>query len=158
MNLYVRDLTADKDMQISVPYTESPLIPGHEYIILDGDEYPLELQQFGNIDQINDLLKKIEDSGYSTEAVKAIGKSYLFSEIKEAFERYEEPFEVIEINDEYIADKDEACGYTLYENGISYLPFEVPEDAVDYIKWDQNWYAAESDGWRVSGSYLIKRM
>ena len=146
MKLYLRDLTDDKDVELDMPYEECPLTKGHEYIIQDTDDCPFNLSELDSIDQANVLLKKLEDSRYTKAEIDAIGSSYLFSEVQEAFEKSEEPFEVIEIE----SFDDEDCGYELYENGISYLPFEVPEEAVDYIRWEQNWFAAESDGWRKS--------
>ncbi|MBO5551238.1 MAG: antirestriction protein ArdA, partial [Lachnospiraceae bacterium] len=145
--------------EIEVPYTENPLTKRHEYIIVDQDGIPFHLSEYDSISDVNELLLKMTENNMPKQAMEAIGKSYLFSEIKEAFEEDDDPFEVIDPE----TSDDSDCGYALYRAGISYLPFEVPEDAEDYIRWEQAWYAAETDGWRLSCSndntpYIVRRM
>ena len=158
MKLFIRDLTEDRDLEITVPYTEDLLTKDHEYIILDQQDVPVKLSEYDNIAQLNSFLLKIQESGYSEDALKAIGNSYLYSEIIEAFKKDDDPFVIIEVE----STDDSDLGYALYEIGVSYFPFKMPKGAEDYIRWEQNWYAADSDGWRkVSDGndqyYIVKK-
>ncbi len=92
--------------------------------------------------------------------IQAIGKSFFFSEMFDAYNRDDDPFVAIHLDNDAFPDNED-LGRALYSEGISYLPFKVPEEAKDYIKWEQNWYSAESDGWRCSSDatgdkYLVK--
>ena len=55
---------------------------------------------------------------------------------------------------------DEWKGFVLFQEGYGDLPFEYKEEMEGYIKWEQVWYTADSDGWvevkYKDKTYLVK--
>lgn len=52
-------------------------------------------------------------------------------------------------------------GFVLHDLGYENFPFEYTEEMEDYVKFEQLWYTANSEGWvdiRYNGNtYLVKK-
>ncbi len=151
MNITIRDLTKDDgisfkaDVTIQLPVEEAKLkeiLGDDEWIIVDaplGDEHTsiLKLNEVCNF--------------YTDDKLEMLSYTYLFEEIAEVMDNGNDFIiicydEVNNVNGFYPTD--EWLGFALFKSGYAILPFEYDDAMEDYIKWDQVWRTAESEGWR----------
>lgn len=157
MNLTVRDITIDRDFNVKLPQQSIYNIPeitrNHEYIIVDSDG-TLPVEEFTSLEKYNEILQSA-DQFYTEDELAVLSKTYLLSEMEEIIEAgsvqiYDFTAETQTMNEGNGASgDDEEIGRFLYEKGVNFLPLPVPDKLMDYISWEQNWYAAETAGIRT---------
>ena len=166
MEITIRNITKDtmvdfnNDHTITLPMDEEKLrnmLGNDEWIIVDapvGDE-------FTNIEKLNALLNETDEDN-----LRILTKAFLLNEIMESgFDN----FSIVDFDAEtsqynggngVIVDA-EWYGRVLHDLGYINFPFAYTEDMEDYVKWEQLWYTANSEGWcnvRYNGNiYLVKR-
>ena len=163
MEITIRNITKDtmvdfnNDHTITLPMDEEKLrnmLGDDEWIIVDG--VPDELT---NIIDLNNRISEIGEDDFCI-----LAKAFI-------------PKEAMEIEDYTIIDFDGETsqynggngvlndewwkGYVLHDLGYENFPFEYTEEMEDYVKFDQLWYTANSEGWvniRYNGNtYLVKK-
>ena len=163
MEITIRNITKDtmidfnNDHTIILPMDEEKLrniLGDDEWIVVDG--VPDELI---NIIDLNNRISEIgEDDFY------ILAKAFIPKEAMEI-----EDYTIVDFDAEtsqynggngVIADE-EWYGRVLHDLEYINFPFAYTEDMEDYVKWEQLWYTANSDGWcnvRYNGNtYLVKR-
>lgn len=166
MEIVIRNITKDtmvdfnNDHVITLPMDEEKLrnmLGNDEWIIIDapvGDE-------FTNIEKLNALLNETDEDN-----LRILTKAFLLNEIMESgFNN----FSIVDFDAETsqynggngVIAVDEWYGRVLHDLGYINFPFTYTEDMEDYVKWEQLWYTANSEGWcnvRYNGNtYLVKR-
>lgn len=163
MEITIRNITRDtmvdfdNDHTITLPMDEEKLrnmLGNDEWIIIDspvGDE-------FTSILQLNAILDI-----HSEETIRILSRSYLLNEIMES------DFIIINFDEETkeynngngVCADDWWKGYILHDFGYERFPFEYKPEMENYLKFEQLWYTAESEGWcdvRYNGNtYLVKK-
>ncbi len=165
INVYCRDLTADRDFEVSLPNDIDKLLnPAHEYIVLDCDI--LRPEQFTSIIEINDIMLAANDNGIDKRTLEILSKVLLIDELKEVLEN--EDYYIIDFDAETASwnygnggnYSDEDFGLCLFKQGVSFLPFTPTEEMEDYIRWESNWTSACYCGWTDvtihNNKYLVK--
>ena len=162
MWIVIRDLTLDKDIEMDLP-TELYLNPEHEYIIVDHDN-TLEPNEYTNIKELNDFLLECKKNDISDETLKILSASYLFEEV--IYKIKKEDFTIVDFD--FVTamwfspniNSDREKGLVLFEEGYMQLPFEFTREMEDWIRWENLWDQAESEGWRVvklnGYNYLVR--
>ena len=152
MEITIRNITKDtmvdfnNDHTITLPMDEEKLrnmLGNDEWIIVDapvGDE-------FTNIEKLNALLNETDEDN-----LRILTKAFLLNEIMESgFDN----FSIVDFDAEtsqynggngVIVDE-EWYGRVLHDLGYINFPFAYTEDMEDYVKWEQLWYTANSEGW-----------
>lgn len=156
MEITLKDITAGKYVTLTLPQENSENIRGietdHEYITADTDG-TLPPEEYTSIQEYNDILLAAENP-YSKEELMVLSKTYLLNEIREIVQ---DGGKQIFDFDAATADwncgngaphSDEDMGRYLYQEGYNFLPAAIPEELEDYIRWEQNWFSAESAGAR----------
>ena len=172
MIVTIRDLTKDDgisfkaDITIKLPMEEAKLkeiLGDDEWIIVDaplGDEHT-------SILKLNKVCRFWTEK-YSENDLNIVAQSYLFSEIAEAMDA---DIEFIIVSYEDIASEwnngngyypsEDWLGLALFTAGYAHLPFKYEEAMEDYIRWDNVWHTAESEGWRHISyggrTYMVNR-
>ena len=164
MEITIRNITKDtmldfnNDYTITLPMDEEKLksmLGNDEWIIVDspvGDELT-------NIMQLNNLFDDHEE-----ETVELLSRHYLLKEIMESdFIIIDFDEETQEYNNGNGVFADEWWkGYILHDFGYKHFPFEYKPEMEDYLKFEQLWYTAESEGWvdiKYNGStYLVRKV
>lgn len=166
MEIVIRNITKDtmvdfnNDHVITLPMDEEKLrnmLANDEWIIIDtpvGDE-------FTNIEKLNALLNEIDEDN-----LRILTKAFLLNEIMESgFDN----FSIVDFDAETsqynggngVIAVEEWYGRVLYDLGYINFPFAYTEDMEDYVKWEQLWYTANSEGWcnvrYNENTYLVKR-
>lgn len=162
MQITARNLTKDIDKTLLMPMSESKLVEilgKDEWIIVDspiGDE-------FTSIHRLNLLLQNMDE-----ETVFILSKGFYIEDIFEMAEN--QNFVIINFNDETanynagngVVDDEWWKGYVLHDLGYENFPFKYQPEMEDYVKFEQLWYTAESEGWISvnynSNTYLLKRI
>lgn len=164
MEITIRNITKDtmvdfnNDHTLLFPMEEDKLrklLGDDEWIIVDS---PIG-EELTNIVELNRLLF---DKDWKDIEILQSAK-YIFEEIKNG------EFTIIDFSSEtsqwnngsgVIADE-WWKGYLLHQMGYVNLPFEYKEEMEDWIKFEDLWWVADSDGWRETtvdnNVYLIKR-
>lgn len=166
MLITIRNITKDtmidfnNDHTLNLPMDEEKLreFLGHdEWIIVDS---PIG-EELTDIIRLNNLLKIRTETD-----VLILGKSYLIDEI------INNDFIIVDFDDEtssydgghgVFAD-DWWKGYVLHDLGYEQFPFEYKLEMEDYLKFEQLWYTAESEGWREirynnnNNTYLVRKV
>lgn len=155
MEVTVRNITKDtmvdfnNDHTITLPMEETKLLEflgKDEWIIVDS----LVGEEFTHLTRLNKVLQEVDE-----DTLQILSKAFLFNEIEEAVEKGEE-FTIIDFDAEtsgynsgngVFAD-DWWKGYVLHDLGYVSFPFEYKEEMEDYVKFEQLWYTADSEGWR----------
>ena len=164
MEITIRNITKDNmrdfsnDHTINLPMDEEKLrsmLGNDEWIIVDspvGDELT-------NITELNDLLS--EKSEETLRILQSAG--YLFDEIKNGeFTIVDFDSETSQWNYGYGIYADEWWkGYLLHHLGYMEFPFEYTEEMEDWVKFEELWAQADSEGWRATRynntTYLVNR-
>lgn len=163
MEITIRNITKDtmvdfnNDHTITLPMNEEKLrniLGDDEWIVVDGT--PDELT---NIIDLNNRISEIGEDDFCI-----LAKSFIPKEAMEI-----EDYTIVDFDAEtsqynggngVIADE-EWYGRVLHDLGYINFPFTYTKDMEDYVKWEQLWYTANSDGWcnvRYNGNtYLVKR-
>lgn len=157
MKVIIRNLTLDNDVSIHLPMEEDKLRE-----ILGEDEWMVIDYTFGeehmDLFKVNRLLQE-----YGEETLEVLCQSYLLDEIDNhdfIFVNFNEA--TAKWNQGYGIDPtDWWKGYVLHDWGFASFPFEYTEAMEDYVRFEQLWYTAESEGWREikhGDTYLVKRV
>lgn len=163
MEITIRNITKDtmvdfnNDHTITLPMNEEKLrniLGDDEWIVVDGT--PDELT---NIIDLNNRISEIGEDDFCI-----LAKAFIPKEAMEI-----EDYTIVDFDAEtsqynggngVIADE-EWYGRVLHDLGYINFPFAYTEDMEDYVKWEQLWYTANSEGWcnvRYNGNtYLVKR-
>lgn len=166
MKIIIRNITKDtmtdfnNDHTIELPMDEEELrnmLGNDEWIIVDS---PVG-EELTNIERLNTLLNEINEDD-----LRILTKVFLLNEI---IESGLDNFSIVNFDAEtsqynggngVFADG-EWYGRVLHNLGYINFPFTYTEDMEDYVKWEQLWYVAHSEGWcdvRHNGNiYLVKR-
>lgn len=164
MEITIRNITKDtmvdfnNDYIITLPMDEEKLrnmLGTDEWIIVDspvGDELT-------NIIQLNDLFNDHEEG-----TVELLSRHYLLNEIMEndfIIINFDE--ETQEYNNGNGVFADEWWkGYVLHDFGYEHFPFKYKPEMEDYLKFEQLWYTAESEGWvdikHNGNTYLVRKV
>lgn len=164
MEITIRNITRDtmvdfdNDHTLRFPMEEDKLrklLGDDEWIIVDS---PIG-EELTNILELNRLLF---DKNWEDVEVLQSAK-YTFEEIQKG------EFTIIDFSSEtsqwnngngVVADE-WWKGYLLHQLGYVDLPFEYKEEMEDWIKFEDLWWTADSDGWRETivnnNVYLVKR-
>lgn len=166
MEITIRNITKDNmrdfsnDHTINLPMDEEKLrsmLGNDEWIIVDS---PVG-KEFTNITKLNEILSKMGE-----DTLQILTKAFLLSEVMET---EIENFTIIDFDSETaqyncgygVPGDEEWYGRVLHDLGYINFPFKYTEDMEDYVKFEQLWYTANSDGWcdiRHNGNtYLVKR-
>lgn len=163
MEITIRNITKDtmvdfnNDHTITLPMDEEKLrnmLGNDEWIIVDG--VPDELT---NIIDLNNRISEIGEDDFCILAKAFISKEameiedYTIIDFDGETSQYNRGNGVI--NDEWWK------GFVLHDLGYENFPFEYTEEMEDYVKFEQLWYTANSEGWvdiRYNGNtYLVKK-
>ena len=166
MKITIRNITKDNmrdfsnDHTINLPMDEEKLrlmLGNDEWIIVDS---PVG-EELTNIEKLNNLMTEVDE-----DTLQILTKAFLLSEVMET---EIENFTIIDFDSETaqyncgygVIGDDEWYGRVLYDLGYISFPFKYTEDMEDYVKFEQLWYTANSDGWRDvrhnGNTYLVKR-
>lgn len=113
-------------------------------IMIDGCEYFSFLGVGKNIEEFQNFVEVINESGTSEEGLKILSKTYLPEEIYEIL-KDGDSFVIVDFDQEtygwsaasIISDDDK--GRVLYECGYTVFPVEVPEELEDYMDYAALW-------------------
>ena len=163
MEITIRNITKDttvdfnNDHTITLPMDEEKLrnmLGDDEWIVVDG--VPDELT---NIIDLNNRISEIGEDDFCILAKAFIPKeameidNYTIIDFDAETSQYNNGYGVL--NDEWWK------GYVLHDLGYENFPFEYTEEMEDYVKFEQLWYTADSEGWveiRYNGNtYLVKK-
>jgi hypothetical protein len=163
MEITIRNITKDtmidfnNDHTITLPMDEEKLrniLGDDEWIVVDG--VPDELT---NIIDLNNRISEIGEDDFCI-----LVKAFIPKEAMEI-----EDYTIVDFDAEtsqynggngVIADE-EWYGIVLHDLGYINFPFAYTEDMEDYVKWEQLWYTANSEGWRNvrynGNTHLVKK-
>ena len=153
MEVVIRNLTKDNgkdfdnDFSITLPMDTNKLkdfLGSDEWIIVD---CPIG-EELTNICDINDILSSTDE-----ETVRILSTAYWFHEVVEIIEN--DSYVIVNFDEETslynggngVYHSDWWKGYILRELGYVSFPFEYKKEMEDYLKFEQLWYTAESEGW-----------
>lgn len=163
MAVTIRNITKDTTMNfdndhtIHLPMRESLLkhfLGRGEWIIVDS---PVG-NEFTDIFDLNKLAQHFEKEDF-----EILSRTFLFEELMEL-----ETYSIINFTEETaqyntgngVYADDWWKGYVLHNLGYEVFPFTYTDDMEDYVKFEQLWYTAFSEGWReisYNGNlYLVK--
>ena len=152
------DFSADRSLRFPMPEEELKSILGEdEWIIIDspiGDELT-------SITKLNEMAGK-----YDPDALDVLSQTYLFNELAD---KEGDDFVIINFDavtsqwgcGNGVSDTDEWKGLVLFVEGFASLPFEYTPEMEDYIRWENVWQTAETEGWRAvtdGDTYLVKEV
>ena len=168
MEIVIRNITKDtmedfnNDHIINLPMDEEKLrkFLGKDEWIIIGSPIGGDMT---NILGLNQLLTETDE-----ETLRILAKAFFYyDEIKEMIE--DGNYTIIDFKSEtqeynygngVFAD-DWWKGFLLFQLGYEKFPFEYTEKMEDYVKFEQLWYTADSEGWcdvTYDGkTYLVKR-
>lgn len=152
MWVVLRDITCDEDIIKELPIADLQLKEGHEYIIVDY-ECVLEPSQFDSITALNEFLQFCVDNDISEDTIAILSKAYFYKEVVESV--MSDNYTIINFTDETVGWNygqggmyaEEDMGRCLFETGYYRPPFDVPEEAKDWINWSYAWSDASCQGW-----------
>lgn len=171
MKFYIRNITKDTEMCLSLPLKEKELNDkldrNCEYIIIDS-EIP-NVDEYESVHVVNRFLLSCVENGINLEDIKILSATYLFSEvmkmvIDESYTIVDFDMETSDWNSGYGGNFTNGTdkGMCLFD-GHYYNPFgfEMSEEIYDWIDWDSVWTNANCEGWREvtvnEKHYLVKR-
>lgn len=175
MEIVLRNLTNDQDMNLHLPMgertLENILVPGHEYIIVDHDR-TLNVSEYDSIREVNDFLLSCKDD-YATDenTLEILSSNFLYGEVLEMVREgsfflinFTEATEGWNFGNGGDINSEEDKGRILHENGMRFdweKEHPITKEMEDYIKWDCLWNTAESNGWvsfsHKGNDYLVHR-
>ena len=163
MEITIRNITKDtmvdfnNDHTIILPMDEEKLrnmLGNDEWIVIDG--VPDELT---NIIDLNNRISEIGEDDFCI-----LAKAFIPKEAMEI-----EDYTIIDFDSETsqynggngVLNDDWWKGFVLHDLGYENFPFEYTEDMEDYVKFEQLWYTANSEGWVYirynENTYLVKK-
>ena len=165
MEIIIRNITKDTMVDLKNDHTiVLPMDNEKLQAFLGNDEWIIVCSPIGeeltNITELNDLLLKVDP-----EELLILSEAYCFDEIKEMDENYT----IINFTEETaqynngngVFESDWWMGYVLHQLGYINFPFEYTDEMEDYVKFEQLWLTANSEGWiavRHDGNlYLVKK-
>lgn len=164
MIITVRNITKDEEFDIQLPIKSKKIMKEtfnheNEYIIIDHDQ-TLDLSEYDSIQDVNDFLIACqEEYEIDVEILKILSSHYTYREVKEMIIKGN--YSIIDFssategwnfgNGGDINSNDDK-GRVLHDNGMMF-DWEnnnpITEEMMDYIKWEQLWFTAETLGWIV---------
>ena len=162
MELYVRNLTKNKELTLVIPMPSEKLdsiLGADEFIILDSDKLGNYIGELANIKEINNIMNDIDDLDTFELLCTAL------YDIKEAYKVYiNGDYSIIDFDSEtsvydntwnFFSENDK--GRLLYELGFKALPFEIDDDYLDWIDFTGLYNEAVTGGnfYEVDNRYMI---
>ena len=161
MRATIRNLTKDYDKELSFPMEDEKLessLGKDEWILIDAQVG----EELTDINQLNKLFQQIDE-----ETIFILSKAFYLEEIFEIAEK--QNFSVVNFTEETaqynagngVSADDWWKGRVLFDLGYEKFPFRYLPEMENYLKFEQLWYTADSEGWvevtYCSNTYLVKR-